>query len=80
MTFSVIVLICSLAVSSARDCSVDNAVDVLRGPDVRNEIMCGLHGQAYVAETVIGRGLRPGQFVKLLCTRSSKDRVLEAQR
>jgi hypothetical protein len=42
-----------------------------RHPDAANESVCGLYGQAYVAETAIGTGLRNDEYVKIKCTRST---------
>jgi hypothetical protein len=65
--FQVLVLICAAGMAPA-DCQRDTAIDVIRGPVAANEITCGLHGQAYVAETALGRDLE-GAYVKIQCLR-----------
>jgi hypothetical protein len=67
--FQIIVLICTLAMTPS-DCQTENALDVFLGPLVANEVMCGLHGQALVAQTALpARG--PDEYVKIQCVRSS---------
>ena len=66
--FQVLILICSMTFSSS-ECQTETALDVIRGPAVPNEIMCGLHGQAYIAQTsLVPRG--PDEYVKIVCMRS----------
>jgi hypothetical protein len=68
--FQVLVLICSLDLAPSQ-CQGDTALDVIRGPVVANEIMCGLHGQAYIAPTAIpNRGAK--EYVKIACLRSRR--------
>ena len=69
--FHVLILVCSISVAPA-DCQVDNAIDLISGPSVANEIMCGLHGQAYIAQTTL-RPVSPDEYVKLKCLRPTKD-------
>jgi hypothetical protein len=50
-------------------CQPDTAVDVVQGPKVQNEMMCGLMGQTTLATTAVAP--RPGEeYVKIMCTRS----------
>lgn len=67
-----LVLICSLTVTpDARDCTRDNAAAVMRVPvEFGNPATCFLHGQAYLAETSIGRELRDDDLVKVVCARA----------
>jgi hypothetical protein len=65
--FEVVVLFCSLNLSPG-ECRAETALDVVRGPVVANEIMCGLHGQAYIAPTTLPRRSE-GEYVKLQCRR-----------
>ena len=66
--FQVLILICSIGVSRS-DCQIETATDVIQGPVVANEIMCALHGQAYIAPTAIAP--RPDkEYVKLKCQRA----------
>ena len=67
--FKVMILVCSINLSPA-DCQMDNAIDVINGPDAQNEMMCGFYGQAYVADTAL-TGQRSDEYVKVKCTRTS---------
>jgi hypothetical protein len=69
---SALVLICSIAVTpDLRDCSRVNATAVMRVPaEFGNPATCFMHGQAYLAETSIGRELGEGDRVKIVCARS----------
>ena len=64
-----LVLICSLAVTpDLTGCNKDNAVSVTAVPDrTGNPATCFMHGQAYVAETTIGRELTDDERVKVVC-------------
>ena len=68
--FTVLILICSISLAP-QDCKRDNALDVIEGPQVKNELMCGMHSQAYIAETALGTALRPDEYVKIECTRTT---------
>jgi hypothetical protein len=68
--FKVLILICSVSMSPP-ECQADNAIDVIQGPDSSSEVMCGLHGQAYLAETALGTRHREDEYVKVKCTRST---------
>ena len=48
--FQVLILVCSVNLAPA-DCQVETALDLIKGPPVTSEVMCGLHGQAYIAQT-----------------------------
>jgi hypothetical protein len=74
-----LVLVCSLQVTpDLADCSRTNAVNVMRVPEeFGNPATCFLHGQAYLAETSIGRDLTENERVKVVCARAQ--RVGEAQ-
>jgi hypothetical protein len=65
-----LVLVCSLAATpDLRDCNEANAVDVMRVPDTfASPALCFMQGQAYVAQTVLGRELGEGNQVKVVCT------------
>jgi hypothetical protein len=67
-----LILICSLAsVSDAGACTKDNALMVLRSPEAfANPVTCFMHGQAYLANTAMGRDLNANEVVKLLCVQS----------
>ena len=67
-----LVLICSVAVTpDLRDCTRDNAAAVMRVPaEFGNPATCFMHGQAYLAETLIGQELGDNDRVKVVCARS----------
>ena len=68
--FAVLILICSANLRHS-ECQLNTALDVIRGPAVANELMCGLMGQSTIAATAISP--REGQeYVKILCLRSTK--------
>jgi hypothetical protein len=69
-----LVLICSVSVTpDLRDCTRDNAVDVMRTPiEHANPGTCFLHAQAFVAETSIGRELGETDRIKIVCARSTR--------
>jgi len=64
--FVVYILLCA-ASTAPRDCDTLNAVDVVLGPEARNEIMCGLQAQEMFAKTSILP--RDGEYVKISCVR-----------
>ena len=66
--YSIMILICSTALSHS-DCQPDTALDVVRGPQVDNAIMCSLNAQTMIART----DLVPAdgtEYVKVVCTPS----------
>jgi hypothetical protein len=68
--FQVLILVCSVNLAPA-DCQIETALDLINGPPVASEVMCGLHGQAYIAQT----SLRPrpaDEYVKVKCLRPAK--------
>ena len=67
-----LVLICSVGITpDMHDCTADNATAVIRVPaEFANPATCFMHGQAYLAETSIGRKLYDGDRVKIICKRS----------
>jgi hypothetical protein len=71
--FQVLILVCSVSLTPA-DCQVDTALDLINGPTVASEMMCGLHGQAYIAQTSI-RPQAAGEYVKVKCLRPVKNEV-----
>jgi len=64
-----LILVCSLAVTpDLSDCSQSNAVDTMYVPEqFANPATCFLHGQAYLAETAIGRDIAQDERVKVVC-------------
>jgi hypothetical protein len=65
--YSIIVLICSTALSHA-DCQAKTAVDVVRGPTVDNPMMCALNAQTMIARTDLVQN-DGTEYVKVVCTR-----------
>jgi hypothetical protein len=76
-----LILVCSLAtVSDLGDCTRDNALDVVYVPATfASPVTCLMHGQAYVADSSIGRDLAQNEAVKVVCVRGPTDRVDKAE-
>lgn len=68
--FQVLILVCSVNLAPA-DCQIETALDLINGPPVANEVMCGLHGQAYIAQTSLSPR-SAGEYVKVKCMRPAK--------
>ena len=68
-----LILICSLQTTpDIRSCTRDNAVDAMRVPEAfANPATCFMHGQAYLADTSLGRDLSENERVKVMCVRSA---------
>jgi hypothetical protein len=64
--FIVYILLCA-ASTAPNDCDKRSAIDVVLGPDARNEIMCGLQAQEMFAKTAIVPS--NGEYVKISCVR-----------
>jgi hypothetical protein len=66
-----LVLVCTMLVTpNLRDCNETNARIVMLDPEeFANPVMCAMHGQAYIAETAVGRTLGEGDRVKIVCRR-----------
>lgn len=65
--FKTIILVCAMSVAPP-DCQNETALDIISGPLAANELMCGLHGQAYIAGTGYMER-HPGEYIKIKCTR-----------
>jgi hypothetical protein len=67
-----LILICSTAITpDLAACDRANAVDVMRVPvEFGNPATCFMHGEAYLAETTLGRDLADNERVKVVCVRS----------
>ena len=72
--FKVLILVCSVALSPD-ECQADTAVAVIDGPEAPNEVMCGLNGQAYLANTALAER-REDEYVKVTCSRSTIGRTV----
>jgi len=68
-----LILICSLATTpDLGSCTRETAVDVMRVPEsFGNPATCFMHGQAYLAETSLGRDLAENERVKVVCVRAA---------
>jgi hypothetical protein len=64
-----LVLVCSLLVTpDIANCDHKNALDIMRLPEkFSSPVACAMHGQAYVAQTAIGRNLTKDESVKVIC-------------
>jgi hypothetical protein len=63
------ILICAGTVSHA-DCQPDTALSVTRGPQISNEIACGLAAQTLIASTQL---LHEGDYMKIICRPRAHD-------
>jgi hypothetical protein len=75
--FQILILVCSVGIAPA-DCQPETAVDVIKGPSAASEMTCGLHGQAYIAQT----SLRPrsaGEYVKIKCLHPAEKAAMANQ-
>jgi hypothetical protein len=72
-----LILICSLQTTpDIRSCTRDNAVDSLKVPELfANPATCLMHGQAYLADTSLGRDLTENERVKVVCVRAASAAV-----
>jgi len=68
-----LVLICSMSVTpDIRDCTRDNAVDVMRVPaEYASPVSCFVRGQAFLAETSLAQDLGENDRIKIVCARST---------
>lgn len=65
-SFLVYIFVCA-ASTAPGDCDNRSARDVVLGPEVRSEIMCGLEAQEMFARTAIRP--RDGEYLKISCVR-----------
>jgi hypothetical protein len=67
-----LILICSVAVTpDLNDCTRDNAMTVMRLPiEFASPTTCLMQGQAYLANTSIGREVGEKDRVKIVCARN----------
>jgi hypothetical protein len=72
-----LILVCSLSVTpDLSDCSQSNAIDTMYVPEqFANPATCFMHGQAYLAETSIGRDISQDERVKVLCVHGKSTTV-----
>lgn len=76
--FKVVLLVCAAGLPRA-DCQTQTALQVVSGPDARNELACGLQSQAFLASSAIGRGLSGNEYLKILCHRETTVGVRRAE-
>lgn len=69
--FTPIILVC-LGGQSRDECQPPTAEMVITGEPSGNEIMCNKYSQMQLAGTSIGRGLRDGEWIKIMCDRKPK--------
>jgi hypothetical protein len=74
---SVVALLCAATMAQS-DCSVDNAIDVIRLPDATSELNC-MQG---TMTTLAALGIQPtnGEYWKIVCARSEKMEIEIARR
>jgi hypothetical protein len=72
-----LILICSLQTTpDIRTCTRDNAVDALQVPEsFASPATCFMRGQAYLADTSLGRDLTENERVKVICVRTASASV-----
>jgi len=77
-----LILVCTVLVTpNLRDCNDTNARVVILDPEeFSNPVTCALHGQAYLAETVIGQNLGESDRVKIVCRPQRSLRAMEPAR
>jgi hypothetical protein len=68
-----LILICSFQTTpDLQSCNRDNAVDAILVPEAfANPAMCFMRGQAYLADTSLGRDLADNERVKIVCVRQA---------
>lgn len=72
MLYQVIVLVCGMGMPHG-ECNRDSAFDVIVAPELQTLGMCGLHGQQYLAGTVIPLD---DSYVKIQCRPSTRTAML----
>jgi hypothetical protein len=68
-----LILVCSLSSApNLEACTEQNALLVVRDPEMSaSPGSCLMHGQAYLAQSVIGRDLSKDETIKILCVRKA---------
>ena len=68
-----LILICSLQTTpDIRSCNRDNAVDAMQVPEAfANPATCFMRGQAFLADSSLGRDLTENERVKIVCVRTA---------
>jgi len=74
-----LILVCSIATTpDLAECNPATARIVMRTPEAyTSPVTCAMHGQAYLAETAVGRMLHKDDRVKVVCLQGSEaDRAI----
>jgi len=68
-----VILICSLQTTpDVQSCNRENAVDTMQVPEsFASPATCFMRGQAYLADTSLGRDLSENERVKVMCVRTA---------
>ncbi len=64
-----VLLVCALNTPPG-ECRPDTALDVITGPETGDATACGLHGQAYFAQSALAQGLTGSEYLKVICVAS----------
>jgi hypothetical protein len=72
LMLTALILVCSFVTTpDLAACTRDNAVEVMKVPATfASPVTCFMQGQAYLADTSIGRDLAANEAVKVICVRS----------
>ena len=75
--YSIVILVCSTALSHL-DCQPNTAVDVVRGPQVDNVMMCSMNAQMMMARRDLVQS-DGSQYMKVVCapTKSAEQWMAE---
>lgn len=69
--FKVLILVCSMGIAP-QDCQPSNALQVIDGPPVKNELGCGFLPQAYFAGSALAPELEgKPYYLKTRCQRTT---------
>ena len=61
-----VLLICALDVAPA-NCLPDSALDMIAGPETGDMAACGLHAQAFLAQSALAQSMGEGEYLKIVC-------------
>ena len=61
-----LILVCASTLGHD-ECSIETATAVVQGPAVTSVVTCGLHGQAFLAETALQGYLDGEHYLQLVC-------------
>ena len=74
-----LILICSLSnTPDLAACNQSNAVDSMYAPEeFGSPVTCLMHGQAYLAQTELGRDIAANERVKVVCVRKERKATVD---